>query len=190
MKTKFFKHPQALVNPKAKIGQGTRVWAFANILAGASVGNNCNICDGCYIESKARIGNHVTLKNGVCVFDGITLGDDVFIGAHTCFINDRYPRSNRKDAWTLEPTLIKKGATIGANATILCGVTIGEYAVVGAGAVVTRDVTSLTIVTGNPAKVHGFVCCCGRPLGKTLRCSCGLKYKLDKSNKLKVGSKQ
>ncbi|MEI7999128.1 MAG: acyltransferase, partial [Candidatus Omnitrophota bacterium] len=158
----FFKHDQALVHPNAKIGEETRVWAFANIQEGASIGGHCNICDGCFIEGGALIGNHVTMKNGVEVFNGVTIEDDVFLGAHATFINDRYPRSNRQDAWVLEKTLVQKGATIGANATILCGVTIGEYAIVGAGSVVTKNIPSYTIAVGNPAHIIGYACRCGR----------------------------
>ena len=175
----YFKHEQALVHPLAHIGEGTRIWAFANILQGARIGDGCNICDGCYIENGAVIGNHVTIKNGVEVFDGVTIEDDVFIGAHTTFINDLYPRSNRQDAWTLEKTLVKKGATLGANTTILGGVIIGEYAMVGAGSVVTKNVAAYTIVVGNPAKPCGYSCSCGRKLDDDLKCSCGLKFNIE-----------
>lgn len=174
---KNFQHEKSLVGKKAQIGEKTRIWAFVNIQDGAVIGAGCNICDGCFIEKGAVIGNHVTLKNGIAVFDGIVLEDDVFCGANCAFINDRYPRSHRKDSWALEKTLVKKGATIGTNATILCGIVIGEYAVVGAGSVVTKDVAAHTIVVGNPAKVMGFACQCGRTLQDSLKCSCGLKYK-------------
>ena len=172
----YFKHEKALVHPKAVVGEGTRVWAFANVLEGAIVGKKCNICDHCFIEGGAVVGDHVTLKNGAAVFNGVTLQDDVFVGANAAFINDRYPRSNRADAWTLEKTLVKKGATIGANAAVMCGITIGEYAVVGAGSVVTKDVPAYAIVVGNPARNAGRACCCGRKLPASLQCSCGLKY--------------
>ncbi|MDP2653013.1 MAG: acyltransferase [Candidatus Omnitrophota bacterium] len=167
---KFFQHEKALVSPKAKIGDETRVWAFVNVQDGAVIGRGCNICDGCFIEKGSVIGDNVTLKNRVHVFEGITLEDDVFCGANTAFINDRYPRSNRKDKWVLETTLVKKGASIGSNATILCGITIGEYAFVGAGSVVTRDVPSHAIVVGNPARLKGYACHCGRKLSETLEC--------------------
>lgn len=157
----YFKHAKALVGKGARIGEGTRVWAFTNVQAGAVIGRNCNICDGCFIETGALIGNEVTIKNGVAVFDGITLEDGVFVGPNAVFVNDRYPRSRKP--WTLERTRVRKGASVGANATILCGVTIGEGALVGAGAVVLRDVPPLTVVAGNPARVVGKVGPQGKP---------------------------
>jgi len=175
-KNKFFRHPKALIARGAKIGDKTRVWAFTNIQKGAQIGKNCNICDTCFIESGAKVGNKVTLKNGVNVFSGITLEDDVFCGANTAFINDRYPRSHRHDPWMLEKTLVKKGATIGSNAVIMCGITIGEYALIGAGSVVTLDVPAHTIVAGKPARAFGYVCGCGRKLSPQLKCVCGQAY--------------
>ncbi len=174
----FFKHERALVHPGAQIGEGTRIWANANILEGAVIGGHCNIGDGCYVERGAIVGNHVTLKNGVALFDGVTLQDDVFVGAGAAFINDRNPRSHRSDAWVLEKTLVQKGATIGANATVMCGVTIGTYAVIGAGAVVIKDVPNYNIVVGNPARKAGYACRCGRTLNDKLKCACGASYDL------------
>jgi len=179
----FFKHERALVHPNAKIGEGSRIWANANILEGAIIGRHCNVCDGCFMERGAVIGDHVTLKNGVAVFDGVTLEDDVFVGAGVAFINDRNPRSNRQDAWTLEKTLVQKGASIGANATIMCGITIGHYAIVGAGAVVTKNVPDHTIVVGNPAAQVGYACSCGQRLNDELKCSCDCSYQIS-DNKL------
>jgi len=174
-----------LVAPGAKIGSGTRVWAFANIQKGAVIGSNCNICDGCFIEHGAAVGDHVTLKNGVNVFEGVTIEDDVFCGANTAFINDRYPRSNRRDKWLLEKVLVKKGATIGSNATIMCGIAIGEYALIGAGSVVTKDVPAYAIVAGNPARFCGYACSCGRKLDGGLHCGyCRKEYTLE-NNSLK-----
>ncbi len=175
-RTKFFQHPKALVSRRAQIGRGTRIWAFTNILEGARIGESCNICDGCFIEGGAVVGDHVTLKNGVCVFEGITLEDDVFVGANVAFINDRYPRSHRQKPWILERTLVKTGATLGANSTILCGLTIGQYAVVGAGSVVTKAVLDHAIVLGHPARFKGYACRCGKKLDRRLRCVCGQKY--------------
>jgi UDP-2-acetamido-3-amino-2,3-dideoxy-glucuronate N-acetyltransferase len=172
-----------MVHPGAKIGEGTRIWANANILEGAVVGVHCNICDGCYVERGAIIGNYVTLKNAVAVFEGITLQDNVFVGAGTTFVNDRNPRSHRKDAWTLEKVLVQQGATLGANVTIMCGVTIGMYAMVGAGAVVTKNVADHEIVVGNPARKTGYVCRCGRKLNTELKCACGFTYQIS-NNKI------
>ncbi|MBI5415333.1 MAG: N-acetyltransferase [Candidatus Omnitrophica bacterium] len=171
----YFKHKTALVDKKARIGKGTRLWAFTNVKAGAVIGCNCNICDGSFVEGGAVIGDNVTIKHHVVVFDGVTLGDYVFVGSNVAFVNDRYPRSKKKD-WVLEKTAVGKGATIGSNAVVLCGVTIGEYAVVGAGSVVTKDVASFTVVYGNPASVKGYACRCGRKLDKNLRCACGKRH--------------
>ena len=171
-----FIHERAFVHDEARIGDGTRVWANVNIQQGAVIGSDCNICDGSFVEKGAILGDHVTIKHNVSIFDGVQIEDDVFVGSNIAFINDRYPRSNREDEWTLEKTLIKKGATIGANAVILCGVTIGEYAVVGAGSVVTKSVDAYSIVCGNPARHKGFACLCGRTLDLELKCSCGKKY--------------
>ncbi len=182
----FFKHDQAIVADDALIGDDTRVWAFSNIQGGVKVGRECNICDGCFLETGSFVGDYVTIKNNVALFDGVIVEDDVFIGAFTAFINDRYPRSHQGDDWSLEKTLVKKGATLGANSTIMCGVTIGEYAVVGAGAVVTKDISPYTIVCGNPGRVAGFACMCGRPLKKDLECACGKKYSLVGENLQKV----
>ncbi len=175
----FFKHEKALVHPDAQVGDATRVWANANILDGAIIGEHCNIGDGCYVERGAVIGNYVTLKNGVAVFDGVTLQDDVFVGSGVVFINDRNPRSHRADAWVLEKILVQKGATIGANATVMCGVTIGTYAVIGAGCVVIKNVPAHTIVVGNPDRWVGYACCCGHTLNDELKCVCGASYQIN-----------
>jgi len=172
----YFKHKTALVGKKAHIGKKTRIWAFTNIQDGAYVGEGCNVADHCFIEKGVTVGNHVTIKNGVSIFEGVTLEDDVFCGTNVVFINDRRPRSHRKDPWTLEKTKIKKGATIGSNATVLCGITIGAYAFIGAGSVVTKNIPDHAMVVGNPAKAIGFVCRCGRSLNRKYVCSCGLFY--------------
>ena len=130
-----------------KIGPHTQVWQFCVILAGAEIGDNCNICSHVFIENNVKIGNNVTIKNGVSIYDGITVEDDVFIGPNAAFCNDKYPKSKNKN-FKLEPIVIKKGASIGANATILPGVTIGKDALVAAGAVVTKDVPEKMIVKG------------------------------------------
>lgn len=134
-----------------KIGKTTNVWQFCVVLPNAEIGENCNICSHCFIENNVKIGNNVTIKNGVYLYDGITIEDNVFVGPNATFCNDRYPKSKNKN-FKLEPILIKEGATIGANATILPGVTIEKKAIVGAGSVVTKDVSEKTTVYGNPAK--------------------------------------
>jgi acetyltransferase-like isoleucine patch superfamily enzyme/dTDP-4-dehydrorhamnose 3,5-epimerase-like enzyme len=150
----YFKHETAIVE-SSTVGEGTRVWAYAHILPGAAIGAACNICDQTFIENDVRIGDRVTIKCGVQVWDGITLEDDVFVGPNATFSNDPFPRSGKHPERYVR-TMVKRGASIGANATVLPGLTIGEKAMVGAGAVVTRDVPPMAIVTGNPARIVGY----------------------------------
>jgi acetyltransferase-like isoleucine patch superfamily enzyme len=150
-----FAHPDSRVET-SEIGAGTRIWAFAHVLAGARVGSDCNLCDHTFIETGAVVGDRVTLKCGVQLWEGVTLEDDVFVGPNATFTNDPFPRSRKRPAQYAR-TLVRRGASIGANATILPGLTIGTRAMVGAGAVVTRDVPPLAIVVGNPAVVTGYV---------------------------------
>ena len=178
-KAVFYKHPRAMVQSN-DIGRDTRIWAFSHIAKDVKIGKNCNIGESCYIESGVSIGNNVTIKNGVCLWDGVNIEDGVFIGPAAVFTNDIYPRS--KIYRQRVKTLLKKGATIGANATILCGISIGRYAMVGAGAVVTRDVWNYCLVYGNPASLQGYVCECGRKLKtdkKSANCECGLWYHIE-----------
>jgi acetyltransferase-like isoleucine patch superfamily enzyme len=150
MTAKVFIHERALVETET-IGPGTRVWPFAHVMQGARVGADCNICDHSYIEGDVVLGDRVTIKSGVYLWDGLRVEDDVFIGPHATFTNDRFPRS--RQPFELAITTIKRGASIGAGAVVLPGITIGEEAMVGAGAVVTKDVPPRTIVVGNPARV-------------------------------------
>ena len=142
-------HP--LSDCQAQIPKTTNVWQFCVVLPKAQIGENCNICSHCMIENNVRVGNNVTIKNGVQLWDGITLEDNVFVGANVSFTNDLYPRSKATD-WQCVPTVVKRGASIGVGSTILCGITIGENAMIGAGSVVTKDVPAGELWLGNPAK--------------------------------------
>jgi UDP-2-acetamido-3-amino-2,3-dideoxy-glucuronate N-acetyltransferase len=147
-------HPQGLCETR-EVGKGTRIWAFAHVLAGARLGQDCNVCDHVFIEGDVVVGNRVTLKPGVQLWNGVRLGDDVFIGPNATFTNDRFPRSKVRPE-RFETTIVERGASIGANATILPGIKVGRNAMIGAGAVVTRDVPANAVVVGNPAKIVGY----------------------------------
>lgn len=164
-------HPQAEVETAATIGAGTKIWRQAHIRSHAVIGEQCNIGKGVYIEGHVHLGSCVKVQNHASLFEGVTIEDGVFIGPHVCFSNDMYPRAITPDGklktatdWIVTPTLVKYGASIGAGAVIVCGVTIGEFALVGAGAVVTRDIAPHTLVFGNPAREHGYVCRCAHRL--------------------------
>jgi len=179
---KFFIHPSAIVET-TDIGKGTRIWAFCHVLKGAKIGSNCNIGDNCYVESDVKIGNNVVIKNGVNIWNKIVIEDNVFVGPGVVFTNDLFPRSKLYKEYI--PTTIKKGASIGANATLLCGIVIGEYAMIGAGSVVTKSVPDFALVYGNPASLQGYVCKCGLKLNfannTQYKCSCGLVYSFENS---------
>jgi UDP-2-acetamido-3-amino-2,3-dideoxy-glucuronate N-acetyltransferase len=167
----FYAHPTAEVSPDATVGVGTRIWRQAHIREFAHIGEACNVGKGVYIDAHVRIGSHVKIQNHVSIFEGVRLEDGVFIGPHVCFTNDLAPRAITPDGrlkgaddWEITPTLVKYGASIGAGAVIVCGITIGEFALVGAGAVVTKDVPAHALVFGNPARQHGYVCRCARRL--------------------------
>ena len=172
----IFVHQTAEVSEKAHIGEGTKLWNLAQVREESIIGKNCIISKNVYIDAKAKIGNNVKIQNNVNVYHGVTIEDNVFLGPSMTFTNDLYPRALNSD-WEITETLVKQGASIGANATIVCGVTIGEYATVGSGSVVTKDVPRQALVVGNPAKQIGWVCECGFKLGEDGLCvSCGKKF--------------
>lgn len=161
-------HPTAEVSPRATIGQGTQIWHHVQIREDAQIGEECILSKGVYIDAGVVIGNRVKIQNYVSVYHGVSIEDGVFIGPHVCFTNDLLPRSISPDGrlktatdWELSRTLVRRGAAIGANSTIRCGITIGEWALIGAGSMVTRSVPNHGLVFGNPAILQGFVCPCG-----------------------------
>lgn len=166
-KMDYFKHKTAIIEKGAKIGKDTKIWHFAHVRENAEIGENCNFGKDVYIDKNAKIGNNVKIQNSVSIWNGIIIENDVFIGPNACFINDLYPRSKLWNEKRLKKTLIKEGASIGANATILCNLEIGKYALVGAGSVVTKNVPNYGIVVGNPAKLIGYACTCGNKLKPT-----------------------
>lgn len=176
-------HPTAIVDEGAQIGEGTCIWHWVHICGGAKIGERCSLGQNVFVGNKVTIGNNVKIQNNVSVYDNVTLEDDVFCGPSMVFTNVYNPRSaiSRKDEY--RNTLIKCGATLGANCTIVCGVTIGEYAFVGAGAVINRDVPNYALMVGVPARQIGWMCKCGVQLkGKgTVRCECGTTYQIDES---------
>jgi acetyltransferase-like isoleucine patch superfamily enzyme len=164
-------HPTADVSEQARIGDGTSIWHQAQVRENTSIGVDCIIGKGVYVDTGVTIGDHVKIQNYVSVYHGVTLEEGVFIGPHVCFTNDLWPRAINPDGslkladdWILSKTLVRKGAALGANSTIRCGITIGMWAMVGAGSVVTRSIPDYGLVWGNPARIHGFVCPCGERL--------------------------
>ncbi len=184
----FFRHEMALVE-SSYIGDGTRIWAFAHVLPQARIGSDCNICDHTFIENDVVIGDRVTIKSGVQLWDGVTLEDDVFVGPGVIFTNDMHPRSPRMpeiapryqhaENWRL-PTLVCRGVSLGAGAVLLPGITVGQFALVGAGSVVTRDVLPHQRVLGNPARPRGWVCSCAHVLAGDCQCpACGKTFSVN-----------
>lgn len=161
----YFVHESAYVDEGAIIGKGTKIWHFCHIMSGAQIGENCVLGQNVFVGGRSKIGNNVRIQNNVSVYDMVTIEDDVFCGPSMVFTNVLTPRSAiRRNLDEYLPTLVKKGATIGANATIVCGHTIGRYAFVGAGSVVTKDVPDYAIVYGNAARIAGWMCECGEKL--------------------------
>src|SRR6266568_4313436 len=165
----YYIHPTAEVSSNAQIGAGTHIWRQAHVREHARIGETCNIGKGVYIDAHVHIGSNVKIQNHVSLFEGVTIEDGVFVGPHVCFTNDLHPRAITPDGklksaedWVVTTTLVKYGASIGAGSVIVCGVTIGEFALIGAGSVVTKDVPAHALVYGNPARPQGYVCRCAR----------------------------
>lgn len=175
----FHRHESSYIDEGAQVGAGTRIWHFCHIMAGAQIGARCSLGQNVNVGGAAVIGNGVKIQNNVSVYDDVVIEDDVFCGPSCVFSNVINPRAfiDRKQEY--RRTLVKKGTTIGANATIICGVTLGEYCFVGAGSVVTHDVPAYAVVYGNPARQAGWICACGVKLGDSMKCpACGSAYSL------------
>ena len=176
MENPYLVHDKAIVESDT-IGNGTRIWAFTHVLKGARIGENCNIGEGCFIESNVIIGNNVIIKNNISIWDKITIEDDCFLGPNVVLTNVSNPRSRFKRSLDeFDETFIKEGVTIGANATIVCGITIGPHAFIGAGAVVTHDIPAYALTFGNPARIQGYMCECGERIDFSSTCKCGNQY--------------
>jgi len=182
----YFVHESSYVDKNVSIGSGTKIWHFSHIMSGAEIGKNCVIGQNVNIGSKAVIGNNVKIQNSVSVYQGVIIEDDVFLGPSCVFTNVINPRAfiERKNEY--KKTVVRRGATIGANATIICGNELGEYCFIGAGAVVTKNVKPYALIAGNPGRQIGWVCKCGCSLkfdkNEEAFCKCGRKYRLDKDN--------
>jgi len=191
-------HPTAVVEKTSKIGEGTKIWHFVHVRENAEIGVGCVLGHSVYIDREVKIGDRVKLENRANIYQGVKIGDDVFVGPHVTFTNDLYPRTFSTN-WKIVPTLVKKGASIGAGSVVLCGVTINEYAMIGAGSVVTKDVPPHALAYGNPAKIRGFVCRCGRKLEKgqrqpefvLMKCpNCCEQYKIPTEDFAKIWKKK
>ncbi len=152
---KYFAHPNSLVESE-NIGANTRIWAFAVVQKNVIIGEDCNLCNGVYVENGVSIGNRVTIKNGISLWEGLKIEDDVFLGPHAVFTNDKFPRS-KMHLGNFLSTEIKMGASVGANSTVLCGITLGKYCLIGAGSVVTKSVPDFAVVAGNPARFKYWI---------------------------------
>lgn len=160
----FFVHESSFLDDGAVVGPGTNIWHYCHIMAEAEIGNNCNLGQNTFVASHVEIGNNVKIQNNVSIYEGVILEDDVFLGPSMVFTNVKNPRSHVNRRGEYLSTLVKKGATIGANATVVCGVTLGRYSFIGAGAVVTKDVPDHGLVMGNPGRLRGWMCQCGEKL--------------------------
>ncbi|MDR2337619.1 MAG: N-acetyltransferase [Deltaproteobacteria bacterium] len=173
-----FIHNTAHIADNVQIGEDTKIWINTQVRENVKIGRNCNIGKDCYIDHGVIIGDNVKIQNGVSVYNGVTIENDVFVGPNVVFTNDYYPRATNSD-WEIKKTLIKRGASLGANSTIVCSHIIGKYAMVGAGSVITHDVSPYSMVVGNPAKQIGNVCTCGHPIKNNLCTKCGKFFNIN-----------
>ena len=174
----YSRHESAYVDEGAEIGEGTRIWHFSHVMTGARIGRKCSIGQNVNVGSRAVIGNGVKIQNNVSVYDDVIIEDDVFCGPSCVFTNVNNPRAFVERKHEYRTTTVRRGASIGANATIVCGTTLGEYCFIGAGSVVTKDVPAHAMAYGSPARIHGWMCRCGVKLGKELSCpDCGKRYR-------------
>lgn len=176
---KYFVHPSGYIDDRVSIGDGTKIWHFCHIQTGATIGHNCSLGQNVYVGCNVRIGNGVRIQNNVSVYEGVEIEDNVFCGPSCVFTNVTTPRAHFPVQRAYTATLIKEGASLGANCTIICGHTVGRGAMVAAGSVVTKDVKDFALMAGVPARQIGWVCECGQRLDQTLKCPCGRKYSLD-----------
>ncbi len=181
-----FVHETSIVDDGAIVGDGTKIWHFSHVQAGAQIGQNCVLGQNVNVGCEAIIGDDCKIQNNVSIYDGVVLEDNVFCGPSCVFTNDLFPRAHSSQGWEISKTLVKEGASIGANATVVCGHTIGRYAMLGSGSVCTRDVPDYALVVGNPARQIGWVCECGARLNDSLVCSCGLHYKENEQGLVRI----
>lgn len=172
---KYFVHESSYVDKDVSIGDGTKIWHFCHIQSGAVIGDNCTMGQNVNVSNNVKIGNRCKLQNNVSVYEGVTLEDDVFCGPSMVFTNDYMPRATTRTPYL--DTVVRRGASIGANATIVCGNEIGKWALIASGAVVTHDVPAHALMAGVPARRIGWMCECGKKLGSDLKCECGKNYK-------------
>lgn len=183
----YFVHETSIVDDGVSIGDGTKIWHFSHVQAGASIGENCSFGQNVNVSNNVKIGNGVKVQNNVSIYEGVELEDYVFCGPSMVFTNDLTPRARYpKGAKGYKKTLIKHDASIGANATIVCGHTVGEFASIAAGAVVVTDVPAYAMMIGVPAKQYGWVCQCGKRLEQSLICSCGRSYEIINDANIKL----
>jgi hypothetical protein len=182
---KYFVHPSSYIDDNVTIGDGTKIWHFCHVQSGASIGCDCSLGQNVNVGNNVSVGNGVRIQNNVSIYEGVEIEDNVFCGPSVVFTNVKTPRAHFPAGGRYVRTLIREGASLGANCTVTCGHTVGRSAMIAAGAVVTKDVKDNALVAGVPARQIGWVCECGRRLDETMKCTCGREYSLDRDNLIK-----